>query len=258
MYYFNTVSLARKLPSMDDAGCDVRALVTVFDSGGGSAARTALSKATRHGGVQLSRMNRGFQEPVFPAAGQRPARRGGPAARTPIYGATSLGNYINHNKYLLIDGTYRGVAGQKVVLTGTVNWSDAGFRRSDEVLLQIRDRSVYAAYAANFDALVDVKRPGRIPGGRVKTRGSSLRIEGQLRRLDWNRRIHRGWAAEKVQLQFRTKTGSYRTVRVVRTGVRGRLVTWVHRTRSGYWRLVAPGSSISRRVVQRRVYVPKA
>jgi hypothetical protein len=55
--------------------------------------------------------------------------------------------------------------------------------------------------------------------------GSLVTVRGRLVRADWNVNRNVGYAAQRVQLQRRTTTGSYRTVRTVRTDSRGRLHT---------------------------------
>ena len=55
--------------------------------------------------------------------------------------------------------------------------------------------------------------------------GTRVTVRGRLVRADWNMNRNVGYAAQLVQLQRRTTTGAYRTVRAVRTDREGRLRT---------------------------------
>jgi hypothetical protein len=60
-----------------------------------------------------------------------------------------LGLYV-HNKVILIDGTYQGVPGQKIVYATSQNLTMTSLRESNEVMLRIPIPSVYQAYLDNF------------------------------------------------------------------------------------------------------------
>ncbi len=63
------------------------------------------------------------------------------------------GLYV-HNKVILIDGTYQGVAGQKIVYATSQNLTMTSLRESNEVMLRIPNiPSVYAAYLDNFQQI---------------------------------------------------------------------------------------------------------
>jgi phosphatidylserine/phosphatidylglycerophosphate/cardiolipin synthase-like enzyme len=64
-----------------------------------------------------------------------------------------LGLYV-HNKVILIDGTYQGVPGQKIVYATSQNLTMTSLRESNEVMLRIPIPSVYQAYLDNF---VDIR-----------------------------------------------------------------------------------------------------
>ena len=59
-----------------------------------------------------------------------------------------------HSKYLLIDGQYRGKP-QKVVFTGSNNYTTVGFHGHDEAMITVADRQLEAEYATNFDAVFE-------------------------------------------------------------------------------------------------------
>ncbi len=59
-----------------------------------------------------------------------------------------------HSKYLLINGTYDGVANRKLVWTGSHNYTYPSLRANDETLLKIDDPAVYDQFKANHDYLM--------------------------------------------------------------------------------------------------------
>ncbi|SCE76675.1 Phosphatidylserine/phosphatidylglycerophosphate/cardiolipin synthase [Micromonospora viridifaciens] len=63
------------------------------------------------------------------------------------------GSYIIHSKYMLIEGTYRGLRDTKWVITGSHNYSDQSLRESDETLLRIQSATIHDQYRSNFWAL---------------------------------------------------------------------------------------------------------
>jgi phosphatidylserine/phosphatidylglycerophosphate/cardiolipin synthase-like enzyme len=63
------------------------------------------------------------------------------------------GRYV-HNKVILINGTYQGVAGQKLVYATSQNLTLTSLRESNEVMLRIPNNpSVYGAYSGNFEQI---------------------------------------------------------------------------------------------------------
>jgi phosphatidylserine/phosphatidylglycerophosphate/cardiolipin synthase-like enzyme len=59
-----------------------------------------------------------------------------------------------HSKYLMVEGTYDGVAGRKLVWTGSHNYSYPALRANDETLLKIDVPALYDQYRANHDRLM--------------------------------------------------------------------------------------------------------
>ena len=59
-----------------------------------------------------------------------------------------------HSKYLLVEGTYDGVAGRKLVWTGSHNYTYPALRANDETLLKIDDAALYGLYKANHQYLM--------------------------------------------------------------------------------------------------------
>jgi hypothetical protein len=63
------------------------------------------------------------------------------------------GLYV-HNKVILIDGTYQGVAGQKLVYATSQNLTLTSLRESNEVMLRIPNNpTAYPAYLNNFQQI---------------------------------------------------------------------------------------------------------
>jgi phosphatidylserine/phosphatidylglycerophosphate/cardiolipin synthase-like enzyme len=117
--HFTWGPIARRLWRLDDAGCRVQ---VIFDIVG----PVAVHALTRKGG-----------------------RNGNPETRYLTEGARTT---YAHSKYLLIDGTYQGKP-QKVVFTGSNNYTTVGFHAHDEAMITVADPQLETEYAANFDAV---------------------------------------------------------------------------------------------------------
>ncbi|MFI8827602.1 phospholipase D-like domain-containing protein [Streptomyces sp. NPDC053431] len=59
-----------------------------------------------------------------------------------------------HSKYLLVEGTYDGVAGRKLVWTGSHNYTYPALRANDETLLKIDNGALYDQFKANHQYLM--------------------------------------------------------------------------------------------------------
>ncbi|GGQ42596.1 phospholipase D-like domain-containing protein [Couchioplanes azureus] len=57
-----------------------------------------------------------------------------------------------HSKNFSIEGKYYGRGDRKIVWTGSLNWKGGSLRGSDEVMLQLEDPTVHAAYAQQYSA----------------------------------------------------------------------------------------------------------
>ena len=68
-------------------------------------------------------------------------------------------NRIVHSKNLMIDGMYAG-AREKLVFTGSHNWSGPALRDNDESMVRINSEAVYQAFVTNFDDT----RAAAVPG----------------------------------------------------------------------------------------------
>lgn len=114
--------LARKLNHMDDEGCYVDVVVDTIDT----------AKGSKDGPLEaLLRKPKG--------------KYNGPEVRE-FYGKK---NGL-HSKDILVDGNFDGEANQKVVLTGTHNFTWKSARVNDETTLVIKDAKAYADYSEFF------------------------------------------------------------------------------------------------------------
>jgi len=68
------------------------------------------------------------------------------------------GLYV-HNKVILINGTYQGVPGQKIVYATSQNLTMTSLRESNEVMLRIPIAGVYDQYDTNFKNIKAVSEP---------------------------------------------------------------------------------------------------
>jgi phosphatidylserine/phosphatidylglycerophosphate/cardiolipin synthase-like enzyme len=59
-------------------------------------------------------------------------------------------DYYSHQKYLVIQGTYNGVPGTNMVLTGSSNWASLS-TANDEIWFTVRGEKVANKYLENFD-----------------------------------------------------------------------------------------------------------
>jgi phosphatidylserine/phosphatidylglycerophosphate/cardiolipin synthase-like enzyme len=71
--------------------------------------------------------------------------------KIPTYNTRRVDGLYIHNKLILIDGVYQGVAGQKIVYTTSQNLTMTSLRESNEVMLRIPDATVYGNYLQNFN-----------------------------------------------------------------------------------------------------------
>ncbi|MFJ6434335.1 phospholipase D-like domain-containing protein [Streptomyces sp. NPDC091416] len=73
--------------------------------------------------------------------------------------AADAPNRIVHSKNWMVDGMYAGTA-QKVMFTGSHNWSGPALRNNDEAMLRITTPSIFDAFEANFQAVRSAAVPG--------------------------------------------------------------------------------------------------
>lgn len=117
--HFTWGPIARRLWKLDNAGCRVQ---IVFDIVGPVAIHALTAKGGQNGNPETRYLTEG--------------------------GRTTYA----HSKYLLIDGTYQGRP-QKVVFTGSNNYTTVGFHGHDEAMITVADPQLETEYAANFDAV---------------------------------------------------------------------------------------------------------
>jgi len=69
-------------------------------------------------------------------------------------------SYYSHQKYLTVQGTFDGVPGSNLVITGSGNWASLS-PGNDEVRMTVRGRKVTRKYVRNFDHQWKKKRNSR-------------------------------------------------------------------------------------------------
>ncbi|MFI2373378.1 phospholipase D-like domain-containing protein [Streptomyces sp. NPDC018833] len=129
MHGITRPEVAQKLWELDDAGCYVDIVYRDLDASG-TAVEEILNTPTRYGGVALHKLD--------DAAGGT--------------------HTATHTKYLLVEGTYKGLKNQKIVFTGSHTYTKSALVGNDEALLKWDDStdsghptaSVYDAYRDNF------------------------------------------------------------------------------------------------------------
>ncbi|HEY0542704.1 MAG TPA: phospholipase D-like domain-containing protein [Actinoallomurus sp.] len=117
--HFTWGPIARRLWKLDSAGCRVQ---VIFDIVGPVAIHALTKKGGKYGNPETRYLTEG--------------------------GRTTYA----HSKYLLIDGQYQGRP-QKVVFTGSNNYTTVGFHGHDEAMITVADPSLEAEYAGNFAAV---------------------------------------------------------------------------------------------------------
>ncbi|WP_318275498.1 phospholipase D-like domain-containing protein [Streptomyces pharetrae] len=129
---FYRTHIADKMVSMVDAGCSVILAHDSDPNGGGDGVNSMGRTVEGILSGQLTQRVECWETP--------------PAGRT--------GNIGLHSKYLLVNGTYEGVAGKKIVWTGSHNYSYQALRSNDETLLKIDNAAVFDQYKANHVQLM--------------------------------------------------------------------------------------------------------
>ncbi|MFV2117911.1 phospholipase D-like domain-containing protein [Streptomyces sp. Act-28] len=119
---FTRDEVAAKLVELHRAGCAVH---LAYDGGGSMGSAVA--------GVLAGRL-------TAQAACDEP-RAGGTPVRL-------------HSKYLLVEGTYNGRTGRKIVFTGSHNYTYPALRANDETLLKIDDAALYDRFEADHRHLM--------------------------------------------------------------------------------------------------------
>jgi hypothetical protein len=76
-------------------------------------------------------------------------------------------------------------------------------------------------------------------------KGKPISIKGKIVVADWSAEKYVAGKRTPIKVQFRTPTGSYKTVKTVRTGTDGWVRTTVKASKTGIWRLVFDGNQLA-------------
>jgi phosphatidylserine/phosphatidylglycerophosphate/cardiolipin synthase-like enzyme len=87
-----------------------------------------------------------------------------------------------HAKYLQVEGKYYGVPDRTITWIGSHNWSYNSLRQADEVLLQLEDQNIFAAFRINFRTVRDTPGIRSVANGGTATcpasvSGSAVELE---------------------------------------------------------------------------------
>lgn len=86
-------------------------------------------------------------------------------------------------------------------------------------------------------------------------KGSKITVNGQLVVASWKQDANVGYAGQTLKVQFKTKHGSYHTVKTVKTGQYGFAQTTATAKKSGDWRVIFAGNSTATSSTARPDYV---
>lgn len=130
------------------AGARIRLVMAFFTDARLEVAQ-ALASA-RRAGCRVTAVVRD-DPPTYPGDQVLATLRGGgvDVRLFPVVGERTI-----HSKYLLIDGQYAGVAGRKLVWTGSHNYTGGALRSNDETLLRVDDESVFMSFDADFRGIL--------------------------------------------------------------------------------------------------------
>ncbi|MFD8914729.1 phospholipase D-like domain-containing protein [Streptomyces sp. NPDC059575] len=133
MFRLTRLAVAQKLVALKTAGCSVDIVYSEADSGSSSGTWETLHAS---GGPTLRCYN--DDDDNDPSTASR----------------------IIHSKYLLIEGKYDGTTKQKILWTGSHNYSGPALTKNDEALLKVDNDADHDAYVANFNAVKAAAKPG--------------------------------------------------------------------------------------------------
>ncbi|MFE9094890.1 phospholipase D-like domain-containing protein [Streptomyces sp. NPDC007264] len=133
MFKLTRLAVAQKLVALKTSGCTVDIVYSQTDSGSSSGTWETLHAS---GGPTLRCYN--WDDDNDPATASR----------------------IIHSKYLLIEGKYDGTTGQKVLWTGSHNYTGPALTKNDEALLKVDGDADHDAYVTDFNAVKAAAVPG--------------------------------------------------------------------------------------------------
>jgi PLD-like domain len=130
MYKLSDVDIAKKLWSLDNAGCVLHVVRTNVGTDDDDAI-AALNNCTAHNGVTIDTIHQNVNDDNNPNDTERVG--------------------FLHSKYLVIDGYYDGSPNQRLMWTGSYNYSVGALRNNDETLLKLSHHDdMFTAFQSNF------------------------------------------------------------------------------------------------------------
>jgi len=136
MFELTDVNIANKLWALDNAGCVVHVVRTNHGTQD-DAAIARLNNCDAHNGVTIDSVH---------------LRVGGDDNND----AADADIGFVHSKYLVIDGFYDGSANQRLVWTGSYNYTTGALLHNDEALLKLSHHdAMFTAFQSNFQTLAN-------------------------------------------------------------------------------------------------------
>jgi len=135
MLAFTRLPVAQKLAQLNADGCQVHVL-----NDGGVTESGTLANMSSEVQAALTGKVRTFRLCAAVAADAT---------------GTGVRNVGLHSKYLLVEGTFDGLPGRKLVFTGSQNYTTPSLRGYDETILKVDAPKVYDDFAANFDTTLN-------------------------------------------------------------------------------------------------------
>jgi len=134
MFEFSDQAIAQKLWALDNAGCVVHVVRTNHGTDDDAAIAT-LNNCDAHNGVTIDSIH---------------YRVNGDDNNT---AADEMIGFL-HSKYLVVDGFYDGSPNQRLVWTGSYNYTVGALKSNDEALLKISHHDeIFNAFQSNFQTL---------------------------------------------------------------------------------------------------------
>ncbi|MBK8461001.1 MAG: phospholipase D-like domain-containing protein [Micropruina sp.] len=119
--------LARKLKELNNAGCDVKVIMSKLDWDP-EVASILLAPGGKYGNIEIKNADIDTDKDA------------------------NL-EYFVHNKYILVNGKYLSDSSSKLVFTGSANFTRSALRYSNELGVKVDSAATHKSYKANFDLI---------------------------------------------------------------------------------------------------------
>lgn len=144
-----------------------------------------------------------------------------------------------------------GVFALNQVLSGDLQNSYAG-TWTTEVSITDTDDDPVTNYDDEAGPSIHVLRAAYVTANATPepvAKGKKITVTGTLTRANWNTGKNGAYAKYVVKLQFRTKAGTYATIKTVTSSTKGKLKASATASKDGYYRFAFVGSTTTARAV---------